>query len=546
MILPRDLYNESPPERRSRISNNPTLLYSWWCTIFSLAIIASRVCGRYVRNERLFTEDKVMAWSIIPLLIRMGLVHVVLRYGTNNVDIEGLVNPVHIHNREVGSKVVLAARIFYALYIWMAKFTISEFLKRMTERFWKKGYENCLRAIRAFLVASYFAVVISTLAECQPFDHYWQVVPDPGPKCRQGYAHLLTMGVTDIFTDVLLVVFPIPIILVSAMPARRKLSLVALFSLSVGLVAIASARIPLVIDRRGLQQFRTVLASSEILAATVVSNAIVLGSFLRDRGVKKPRYKGGSTADSADRRSSTRRPTLQNCGSDEHLARSLGYRTNPELADPKAGVARPAPVADLSILDGPAQAPPFAESNWQFPGSHSDTRKESAEWELSTMSMADPQPSPRGGRRVSFFDAGGLLEEGSSPTTPTESVATYDFAFPSSKPGRKTSHSLANAKPLQPAIRRGSRLSQQSAEYDTSSRRSQQLHDLRTLLAEGPPGPVTESSMMLNSDVDVKVSSPETSAEPGSARSPYGSVPSLQDPGGLLTLSSSSPSHPSQ
>jgi hypothetical protein len=115
MILPRDLYNGTPPERRSRVSNNPTLLYSWWCTIFSMVLIGFRLTGRYIRNERLFREDKIMAWSIIPLAARMGCIHVVLIYGTNNVDIIGLTDPLKIRHREIGSQCVLAARIFYAM-----------------------------------------------------------------------------------------------------------------------------------------------------------------------------------------------------------------------------------------------------------------------------------------------------------------------------------------------------------------------------------------------------------------------------------------------
>jgi hypothetical protein len=70
--------------------------------------------------------------------------------------------------------------------IWMAKFTVSEFLKRLTERFWKKGYEWCLRGIRIFLFVTFITVFIATLAECHPFRKYWQVIPDPGPQCRQG------------------------------------------------------------------------------------------------------------------------------------------------------------------------------------------------------------------------------------------------------------------------------------------------------------------------------------------------------------------------
>lgn len=55
----------------------------------------------------------VMACSMIPLLGRMALIHVVLIYGTNNVNPDGL-SAEDLHRREVGSKLVLASRIMYA------------------------------------------------------------------------------------------------------------------------------------------------------------------------------------------------------------------------------------------------------------------------------------------------------------------------------------------------------------------------------------------------------------------------------------------------
>jgi len=97
----------------------------------------------------------------------------------------------------------------------MLKLTISEFFKRLTLNIWTRSHELMLNFIRWFLLVSFIAVVIADLAECQPFTHYWQVVPDPGAKCRQGYAQLLTMGSADVITDILLVVFPIPIIITS-------------------------------------------------------------------------------------------------------------------------------------------------------------------------------------------------------------------------------------------------------------------------------------------------------------------------------------------
>jgi hypothetical protein len=112
-LVSRDLYS-SPPPPHSVLQDNPTLLLSWWCSFFSLTIILFRLAGRWIRTEKMFSEDKIMALSIIPLMARMAFVHLVLRNGTNNTTLEGL-SATDIANREFGSKMVLAARIFYAM-----------------------------------------------------------------------------------------------------------------------------------------------------------------------------------------------------------------------------------------------------------------------------------------------------------------------------------------------------------------------------------------------------------------------------------------------
>lgn len=112
-LAARGLYDSPPPDPVTRIEVNPTLLMSWWCTGFALVIIGVRLAGRYIRSERFYKEDWVMLAGVLPLFIRMAFVHVVLIWGTNNVVIAGL-TPVDIQQREVGSRLVLAARIFYA------------------------------------------------------------------------------------------------------------------------------------------------------------------------------------------------------------------------------------------------------------------------------------------------------------------------------------------------------------------------------------------------------------------------------------------------
>lgn len=423
----------------------------------------------------------------------------------------------------------------------MAKFTVSEFLKRLTERFWKKGYEWGLRGIRIFLVVTFVIVFIATLAECQPFSHYWQVVPDPGPRCRQGYAQLLTMGVTDIVTDILLVTFPIPIIFRSAMPFKRKLSLTALFSLSLILIGVTGARMPLVIGRRGKQQYRTVWASTEIVAASIVANAIILGSFLRDRGIKKAKFKAPSTTDSMERRGSARRLTDQPCSSDENLARSLGFRTKPELSEKRPSIPRPAPVANIGLLSSGKQDGPFVNSNWQFPQQELGVFHNGDDAKLGIAEIRDPMPSPRAGRRVSWVDAGGLLENAAVTPSPTDSVIAHDFAPQPRRNSRASNAYVQNGRPYPPPARRSSRLSQQSEDYEMSSiRPGQQLQDLGGLLSEErekelEDRPATSPHSPPAAGLMRHQRRQSASTHRTSTRNSH-DVPSLKDPGGLLSM----------
>lgn len=345
------------------------------------------------------------------------------------------------------------------------------------------------------------------------------------------------MGVTDVVTDLLLVFFPIPIILRSGMPFKRKLSLVALFSMSVVPMAIAAARVPLVIEKRGLQQYRTVFASSEILAAAVVSNAIILGSFLRDRGIKKAKYKAGSTTDSMDRRSS-RRATLQQWGSDEDLARSLGYRTKADFAEQRSSIPRPAQVVDINLLSPHGASPPFANGNWQFPGRQSGLSQYSGDSDMKDQLSEDPIPSPRAfGRRVSFFDVGGLLEGGHSTMapSPTDSILAQDFAMSQPRRTSRASSSLAPNSRAFPPARRSSRLSQQSSEHELPARSGQQLQDPGGLRSESHELVEERSPSASLATLPIPRETSTPSIVRSTTATSHSSVPTLQDAGGLLS-----------
>ncbi|RAL12926.1 putative integral membrane protein Pth11-like [Aspergillus homomorphus CBS 101889] len=449
MLDTRGLLTTTPPDPRTRLDNNATLLVSWWATGFSLAIIVTRVCGRYVRTERFFMEDKVMLAGVIPLLIRMACVHLILIWGTNNTKTAGL-SAENIDHRVVGSKLVLIARISYAVFIWTAKITVCEFLKRVSGMIWRRSLNIFRKLLYYFLASTLLAVVIATLAECSPFYRYWQVVPDPGPKCRLGYANLVVMGTCDVITDLLLVAFPIPFIMMTHMALKRKAALVVLFALSLILVAITLYRVPSVIWHDGEQQYRSLLASLEILVATAVSNAVVIGSFVRDKGVKKNKFKkalaSASVSENLDY-SSFRRQTITHhqWGSDSDLAAGLGMRLKPEMCSSDRDLPRPAPVA--APYHSLAGRPGLLNPNWSFaprPGGMEDDRTSttgSLEIKVSPLEYIETNISPRripeasSPTQLSIFDAGGLL----NAPTPTTTHPSQHLIQPRHSSGSGTS-----------------------------------------------------------------------------------------------------------
>lgn len=100
------------PVARTFADDRPTLIVSWWCTCYSITVIIFRVCGRYVRTEKIFIEDGVMLAAVAFLVTRMGLVHAILLYGTNNTLVTGF-SQDEVAKRQLGSKLVLASRVMY-------------------------------------------------------------------------------------------------------------------------------------------------------------------------------------------------------------------------------------------------------------------------------------------------------------------------------------------------------------------------------------------------------------------------------------------------
>ncbi|KAH9206520.1 hypothetical protein DL95DRAFT_347456 [Leptodontidium sp. 2 PMI_412] len=170
---------------------------------------------------------------------------------------------------ELPMKLLLPARIFYALFLWCTKMCLLELYLRICKNL--PMYRRVGLWIRASLYITFVVIVLVTLLECRPIKLMWNGDP-AGALCRRARLNLVTMGVANIVTDIALIVFPISFLRQAGLDFSRFLRLGILFALGSLIIITTIVRLPLIL-RDDAQAIRSMWASIEIACSSVVANA---------------------------------------------------------------------------------------------------------------------------------------------------------------------------------------------------------------------------------------------------------------------------------
>lgn len=250
----------------------------------------------------------------------------------------------------------------------------------------------------------------------------------------------------------------------------------------------------------------------------------MLGSFVRDRGAKKQRFKFGSIGGSSlDRGAVNRRGALtaRNWGSDADLVSDVGIRLEPELHAQELSVLRPAPVVTKSSASTKGLTTNAETDTWKFP----EPPKCAATDEIEPtprniddeISLAkSPMPTPR---QMSFFDIGGLLDDDGTPALPQYQQA----------PILNTSNQRSISTPRHPKQAQGDDFAIHHTKQGGSNAL---LQDIGGLLSAEPPGIPNNSSNTMKTNVSDShsQSTPQASGAPQRQQIFH----PLRDVGGLL------------
>jgi len=245
-------------------------------TFLSYLIILTRLGLRKLRHEAFKVDDYLMGSAMILYMAYTAVIPVAV-YGGNNLDL----HPDHMEWAEAdrvsyGLKWLFIGRPFYVSYLWTLKICLVIFYTRLTTR---KMELLVIKCVGGILAATWIANIFTTFLGCRPLHLNWQVYPEKF-GCADAVAAIYVVGLSNIVTDLMLMVIPFHIILRSLIPMRTKLELGAVFILGFFAVLIVCLRMVSALHHWE-QQDRLIWGQLECFTSTIVANAPILHGLWR-------------------------------------------------------------------------------------------------------------------------------------------------------------------------------------------------------------------------------------------------------------------------
>ncbi|KAG5953580.1 hypothetical protein E4U53_004679 [Claviceps sorghi] len=176
-----------------------------------------------------------------------------------------------------GAKADVAGWCLYITLIWCLKACMLFFYRRLTLVTKQK---RLVYVAAVACVCSYLATIGVVLLRCLPFERNWQIWPYPGDECGSPNQIFLTLVITNVSTDLLILYIPLPLLWVVQLPLSRKI--IYGFWLTTGVFVIAASllRCVLSIQKSTDVDVSTIWAIRETFVGIISVNAPILGPWL--------------------------------------------------------------------------------------------------------------------------------------------------------------------------------------------------------------------------------------------------------------------------
>ncbi|RFU30236.1 hypothetical protein B7463_g6079, partial [Scytalidium lignicola] len=145
-------------------------------------------------------------------------------------------SPEEVASAVWGSKMNLVLEEFTLTTVWLTKACILLMYSRLTLGLRQNFAVKCVGCYCAF---GYVLVQVLYLAVwCRPIQQYW-AVPVKDEQCASYRNHMITATVFNVSSDLMMLLIPLPMLITSRLPLKRKLVLCGVFGLGIFVILAA-------------------------------------------------------------------------------------------------------------------------------------------------------------------------------------------------------------------------------------------------------------------------------------------------------------------
>ncbi|RQM06198.1 hypothetical protein DH86_00003318 [Scytalidium sp. 3C] len=127
--------------------------------------------------------------------------------------------------RVVGSKIQVAGWTTYSTLMWTLKLSVLAFYIQLTDGLGQR-YRNQILIGFALVISTFVACLFTVMLACRPFNHYWQINPDPGNACQAAISKpiIWVSFAANVATDIYLIMIPLPMLWSSGLKLVKKIA----------------------------------------------------------------------------------------------------------------------------------------------------------------------------------------------------------------------------------------------------------------------------------------------------------------------------------
>ncbi|ORY60269.1 uncharacterized protein BCR38DRAFT_375428 [Pseudomassariella vexata] len=204
------------------------IVQSWTLWSIGIIFVICRLVSRKIKLGSwgsLQIEDYWMCFASVTFTAVIVAINEVARNGSNYMSPEAAaaLTIEQVAQAIYGSKMTLVLEICTLTTLWSIKGCLLILYYRLTEAFNSKRI--AVITVACFCGVSYVLVVALCLMHwCTPIEEYWRV-PVKYSQCATYYDHMIFATSFNVSSDLMLLAIPIPLIIRTQFPLKRKLIL---------------------------------------------------------------------------------------------------------------------------------------------------------------------------------------------------------------------------------------------------------------------------------------------------------------------------------